>query len=201
MHDLLIQDNFFPIVIQRQIHAFINTSNINWYYTTKNLSHSDNNIIENAKNRDTRICEEVSAFQHLFYPANTDITYKIDIKSLFQTYIEKNFNLKTKKIHRILANFYIPSPNFVEHNYMLPHIDQEEPHLTLIYYVNNCEGETYLFNELYRQNEEVTHYNKTLGKTIMPKQGRAILFNGFRYHAGSPSRHTVRQVININFET
>lgn len=60
---------------------------------------------------------------------------------------------------------------------------------TSIYYVNNSDGDTIIFNE-----------DLSVSEKISPKKGRLILFNGNRVHAGQPPmKSNKRIVINYNF--
>lgn len=84
----------------------------------------------------------------------------------------------------------------------LPHTDWEFPHYTFLYYANDSDGDTILFNEMrdVRNKSEHQHDEFTIKKRIMPKRGRAIIFNGLYYHSSSqPQYHDSRIVINMNF--
>ena len=68
-------------------------------------------------------------------------------------------------------------------------MDNETPHYTGIYYVNDCDGDTFLFDG-----------TKEIAK-ISPKKGRIVIFDGKTLHAGShPYNSDFRMVINFNFK-
>ena len=67
------------------------------------------------------------------------------------------------------------------------HVDNEEPHYVLIYYVNNSNGAT----TLHIDGEKIK---------ISPVCGRFVLFNGIYYHSGSTPSHGVRIVFNYNLK-
>ena len=54
-----------------------------------------------------------------------------------------------------------------------PHVDLNIPHTSLIYYVNDADGDTLFFDEDY----------ETQIDSVTPKKGRAVLFNGLIPHA------------------
>jgi hypothetical protein len=84
----------------------------------------------------------------------------------------------------------------------IPHTDWDFPHYTFLYYVNDSDGDTILFNELRdARNSDTYQYDEfTLFKRVTPKRGRAILFNGMYYHSSSqPQNHHSRVILNINF--
>jgi Rps23 Pro-64 3,4-dihydroxylase Tpa1-like proline 4-hydroxylase len=91
-------------------------------------------------------------------------------------------------------------PVYTEAEYSTPHCDifQIENHQTAIYYINDSDGDTVIFNEKYETN---TTYDKlTIKQKITPKQGRLVIFNGMYLHAaGIPRNSECRMVANINF--
>lgn len=200
MIDVKIKDNFFPAAVEQQISDIFNVNtDICWHFKNNNLSHWDQEHIDNAKKLDSNICENVSAFQHVFYSyCDGNSQSLVDVKSLFESYIKINFNIKVDSIIRILGNFYLPDPNYLDNKYMLPHVDNHGNHYTLLYYINSCSGATYIFNETYNEETSI-EYKKTIKQLIVPKKGTAALFNGLTYHAGSPCRFTCKKMINVNF--
>ena len=73
-----------------------------------------------------------------------------------------------------------------------PHIDGYHDHYVCIYYVNDSDGDTTFFKE--------SHDEYTIIKTVEPKKGRFVVFDGKYYHAGRhPNDHDTRLVINFNF--
>ena len=70
----------------------------------------------------------------------------------------------------------------------VPHTDIEEPHTTLIYYVNDSDGPTYFYDK-----------DMNIIKEVHPKKGRIIAFPGEILHAGcAPKKSKHRYLININ---
>lgn len=78
------------------------------------------------------------------------------------------------------------------------HVDSFEDHKTLIYYINDSDGDTFLFDKLY--DEGTSEYNVKTIQRVSPKQGRIVCFNGRRFHAPSnPLFYNRRFILNINF--
>jgi len=69
---------------------------------------------------------------------------------------------------------------------------------TAIYYANDSDGDTFIFNESYL--EKIEDISKlTIKKRVSPKKGRVVLFPANTLHAGSfPTEHEDRMVINYN---
>jgi len=89
-----------------------------------------------------------------------------------------------------------------------PHVDYCQPHKTLLMYFNDTDGPTYFYENMYREGESLTskqflkkYYPEgcTVEQTVMPKENRAVLFDGLRYHASStPTLTASRVVLNAN---
>jgi 2OG-Fe(II) oxygenase superfamily len=87
-----------------------------------------------------------------------------------------------------------------------PHVDFYEPHRTALYYVNDSDGDTFVFNETYRDvpaHQAPAHANEgkfTIAGRVPPKKGRMATFDGAHYHASMhPTDHVSRIVVTYNF--
>jgi hypothetical protein len=87
-----------------------------------------------------------------------------------------------------------------------PHVDFYEPHLVGLYYVNDSDGDTVVFNETCDKvglEQSVTYANQgkfTELARIAPKKGRMVFFDGTHYHASMhPRSHPQRIVVTFNF--
>jgi hypothetical protein len=90
----------------------------------------------------------------------------------------------------------------------LPHIDSFFPHYVAIYYVNDSDGDTIIFNETndsYDSGDADINKIKTgpftIKRRVTPKKGKVLIFEGKYYHTSSwPIVNKCRSVININLE-
>jgi hypothetical protein len=85
------------------------------------------------------------------------------------------------------------------HEYDNPHVDAQFEHLVCLYYINDSDGDTFIFDKT--SNDTPITYPDTkfeIIKRITPKKGRAILFNGNRYHSSSCPTNGVRCILNFN---
>jgi len=87
-----------------------------------------------------------------------------------------------------------------------PHVDFYQPHQNALYYVNDADGDTVVFNETYddvSQEQSVLHTKEgrfTVGRRISPKKGRMIGFDGRHYHASMhPMKASSRIAIAFSF--
>lgn len=111
---------------------------------------------------------------------------------IFVKFLEKN-NINCNRILRAKMNFVTKLDEDV---HQPPHTDDEIPHKVFLYYINDSDGDTILFNEKYGDNPK----ELTVRERIRPEKGKAILFDGLQYHASSAPRvSNYRAVINISF--
>jgi hypothetical protein len=88
-----------------------------------------------------------------------------------------------------------------EHNN--PHTDLKFPHMVCLYYANDSDGPTYIFDQTLDDISFEDHSSErkfTVKQKIEPKRGRAVLFDGRTYHASSSSSKDVRCIVNFNFK-
>ena len=88
-------------------------------------------------------------------------------------------------IIRMKSNLTLQKDNGNKYNYI--HIDEDKEHYSLIYYVNDTDGNTVLFN------------NTSIVKEVEPKKGRILAFDGNVLHANRmPKNSNARCILNIN---
>ena len=77
-----------------------------------------------------------------------------------------------------------------------PHIDTKDPHVASIVYLNDTDGDTVIYDHKQKWAETYPE-NLPIKKSISPKAGRMVLFDGSHVHTGySPSEHQTRILIN-----
>lgn len=94
------------------------------------------------------------------------------------------------RIKRIKANLQAKVHNTNPNAHNTPHIDGDIEHWVALYYVNNSDGDTFIFD----------NDGLTVKQRITPQQGQVVIFDGSTLHAGMHPRTTdYRIVINFNF--
>jgi hypothetical protein len=135
---------------------------------------------------------EAFQFCHPFIVANTSISHKSYITDFILKKIYEKVDMSEYNfVPRIKANFQSKFSSG-SHCYNTPHHDYINDHLVVIYYVNNSDGDTFIF--------ENDTYPLKVKQRISPKAGRFVFFNGNQFHAGiHPKLNDYRIVINFNF--
>jgi len=107
--------------------------------------------------------------------------------------------LKCKEIFNARSFMHFPLAEELRKEYDNIHIDVTYDHVVCLYYVNDSEGDTFLFDKTH---VELPYLNKdvklNVRKRVTPKKGRAILFNGNIYHSSSCPSKNLRCIINFN---
>jgi len=84
--------------------------------------------------------------------------------------------------------------------YNTPHIDSRLPNsYSMIYYVNDSDGDTIIFNEMVSPDKRERPEKLTIKRRITPKKNRMVIFDGNYLHASTnPVNSEKRVVLNIN---
>jgi len=197
-----IVDNLISLKYQQQIKNMFTSFNFPWFFNKSNIDIEYKNIMsENYNIFDTY--SENPQFSHIFF---LDGTIKSDemkfnlLKPLIEI-IEDKFDIKNsdkKKLQRIKANLLTPSRPTFENKCNIPHTDGFYETDTVLYYVNDSDGDTIIFEE------NLHTYKGTFNKdiTISPKMGRVAFFDSSTYHTSScPINSKYRIVLNIVYST
>jgi hypothetical protein len=87
-----------------------------------------------------------------------------------------------------------------------PHVDFYYPHYNALYYVNDADGDTVLYNESFDEVPQAmlaSYFREdkfTIARRITPKKGKMIGFEGKQYHASMhPMKATHRIAIAFSF--
>lgn len=131
-------------------------------------------------------------FSHLFYHSGAAMpTYNL-VEPLIRN-VTARLNIGHYHIDRVKANL-TTKHDFSPEKYQIPHVDTTPPCRSIIYYVNDSDGDTVMFNE--RCGETFNKF--TIKKQSKPVKGSIFAFDGSHYHAGRfPRENKTRIVINI----
>jgi hypothetical protein len=187
-----IYDDILETAESNHIEQFLKDPRFPWFFAdTKDFStvHPEYSKIDSDSN--TR---ETILLGHTFYldGEQQSLNYKIS-DFILDRFISRS-GISFKSLIRSKANLQFKSAEFDRTNYTTPHVDSLSLHSVLIYYVNDSDGNTVLFDREFGQDKK--EYN--IIKEVEPKKGRFLLFDGKHYHAAKFSLiNDVR--ININF--
>jgi hypothetical protein len=183
-----IFDDFIPIDFQNSLEQHILGFNFPWFYY-QYTSDPNSNWFE--KNKTLVDSYDSQQFVYVFFndgvSSNSDFFPNI-LKIL--NYCCLSYGLKDCKLIRAKANLMLQEKQRHSNNFCIPHTDGGDPHYVLLYYINDSDGDTFLFDN-----------NMKIIKRISPKKGRVLFFDGKIIHSSShPIKNKNRAVININLE-
>lgn len=165
-------ENFLPNRFHYEIKDLLFSKNFPWHFL-ENTAYSNSN-------------EEYFSFCLLTF----DQTFKSRYFDFFYPmiyFIPNNENIEIVR-HRIALNTKIYDKKTVQN---LGHIDQEFEHKTILYYVNDSDGDT-----LFYDNSDC----KNVIFSNTPQENTALLFDGDIFHSSAhPSKVKARITININY--
>ena len=182
--------NFLPKKFQDEIGLMMTANSFPWYYRPRESS--------GRPKLNDPMYHYTHDFVHTFYddeqgPMSNYYTFLQPIK-----YFAEEKGYPNNGFHRLKANLNLQDPDFKEGQCFEPHVDMPSPHTVCIYYVNDSDGHTYIFDKMFDQsNPDQTKFGEY--KTVKPIKGRAVFFNGLYYHAGSsPIKDQSRIIINAD---
>lgn len=195
-----IIDNAVDSIYQDAIENFFLKSNFPWFYQS-DISFFDDHISKLGENIKQR-----PGFSNLIHDSNNGPFNPFHfVMPILMTGASKK-NIKINHITQARSFLLVP-PNLhnADDRRDRPHIDQPNPHYAAIYYVNDADGDTYIYDRQYNPNTDVTYFpniepaSLPILTRVSPKKGRLVIFNGFYYHSSSQPENSARCIINFNF--
>jgi hypothetical protein len=205
--DIWWSDNIIPVITQERLKSFVTQALFDWNdFNHIKTSGVYGNMATTAK------CDKVNivpsdALIKLIY-ANDGFNQQIINKtaywlgvSILDEYAKRN-NVVITDIMRMKINNQTKSIRKEwdeETSCNEIHIDNYTPqNRTMVYYINDADGDTFLFDKLFDNKNK--DYDLDLLMRVTPKQGRAVVFDSWRFHAPQNPTYTPRRyILNINF--
>ena len=189
-----IIDNFIPTEYFNQLQSYVTSPYQPWYYQGN---------IDSSRLLNQRFGKHGFACWLVRYP-NTFIDDYTDYIGLV---MEMKKVVGCKNILRSRLDMTLHKNGDTAAS---PHVDFTKPHIATIFYFNNSDGNTVIYNEKYdgedgsNSTESIRKSgitNKlTIKKRIKPKENRLLIFDGLLIHKGHhPSKHNTRILLNSNF--
>ena len=166
-----IIENVFSESVQNYIENFCFDQNFPWSFLKDSAHYSK---------------DDYPSFGHLAVD-NFNITSNVGmVFEIPVTILTEIFTLNRQNLIRERFGLYLPLVKKSLHNNI--HIDMQEPHEVILYYVNESDGDTFFFDN-----------NKNIIKRVTPKKGTAVFFDGNTFHASSNPSNNSRITLNLNY--
>lgn len=193
---MIIIDDFLPAKEFKELQSTIMSNGFPWFYVEHvSLPPEDRHFVKDE------LAKETDGYYHILYDREENVTsFANSILENFYRRIENHFGYTRNHLIRSRLSVKTPKIGFNKENYNLPHVDYYYDHDTIIYYVNDSDGDTRFFNEFFVK-EEPKNLKCTVQQLVTPKENRFVIFNGLQYHtASNPFDVSRRIVININYD-
>ena len=176
---------------------------IPWIFT-ESVAYEGINVIRSEE--DEKITD-ASAMTHLCFDEGKVISpYYDDFKPILW-FLEQKFDIQITELHRIRLRLTHRYPGHTLDKFNPPHVDipTTDKFLTFVYYIDDSDGDTVIFDKKYTNMEELNTLTSSKDLNIIyrstPKRGDGILFDGSHFHSGnSPVEYRSRYIVNLDFK-
>lgn len=192
---MIIDDNFIPEDIQDFALDLVTRKNIAWSFHQATNSYDDGTfaVINNENTEDhMQFVHFLRKDNMIFGQQDNFSLYDFLHDAIFIPFLQKH-NIVCNSFHRMKLNLVT---SYKDGIHQPAHIDQNIPHKVFLYYFNDSDGDTIMYNEKW----DGTSKKLTENIRVQPKKGKAIFFDGLTYHAPSnPVNSNYRIVMNVDF--
>jgi hypothetical protein len=204
MNDIIIIDNCIPKKYQDEIEDFLLVNDFSWCFQS-DITLSDMHLRALDKlHPDNKPARRPGFGSMMFDPAHGRGNPYHFLAPLIYCGAEKA-NIEVTQLDLIRGFLSMPVPANKENKIDKPHVDKSFPHIVGLYYVNDSDGDTLIYQETSvpaidnRLVSEIDPSTLTVVKSITPKKGRLVFFNGKHYHSSTQPTIGPRCVINFHF--
>ena len=178
-------DDFIPKKDQDHLeNLFLNNKYFPYYYEYNTVIGVEE---ESVGNDDDNIIMQPQ-FVHKLYDCNEILsTAYSDVMNLFC-----GTGIESLTPERIKVNLLQTPFDKTKGKYHIPHVDHgDDGYVSLIYYVNNSDGDTYLFDKTSYDNKSLKNYKErvnslTVEKTVSPKRGELLFLTVINFMLAWP---------------
>ena len=196
IEDIIILDDVIPTHLQDKIEDLFTSSRLPWVFF-KDIAIPPAEI---KRLEITQLTPGIACYIKQDNPKFLNEQLLKEVKIIVDESCKK-IGKQCKDIFNARSFMHFPLAEELRKEYDNVHVDINYDHLVCLYYVNNTDGDTYIFD---KTKKELNHISKDtkLGilKQVSPKKGRVVLFDGRRYHSSSGPTKDIRCIINFNVQ-
>jgi hypothetical protein len=135
-------------------------------------------------------------FVHIFKHPDQGIMSEFceAVLGMFIPKFKDKANLDVRRVHYSRSFLQLPLEAKHYKNRNNVHVDIPQSHIAAVYYVTDSTGDTIIYDNVY--GEDVKELKRH--KTVTPKAGRIVFFDGSRYHCSSQPTDSLRCIINFD---
>ena len=185
--------NFLPISQAHEIHDILTSNIFPWYWL------DDVTVSKEEGSEVPSHCRSQPGMHHTPYVNGRASEWYDKFSFIYHNILDAmGLDCKDWQLDRIRCGLNFHHQMDCLHHQ--PHIDYPETqvgdHFTCLYYVNDSDGPTVVFNETEKSDEYTIKYK------CHPEKNKLFVFDGKHYHASScPKEHDARLVVTINLSS
>jgi hypothetical protein len=155
-----------------------------WYYLSNISGAHDTDV------KDVKFNKNQAGFFHIVYTENSAPSPMFNMLLPFLETAKAKFEVPINRLLRIRIGMNLNTGEQASHH---PHTDLDIPNKTLLYYIDESDGDTIFYK--YDDDDNLVIDNKN-----PHTRNQAVLFDGLTMHSSSsPIEYAKRTTININF--
>jgi hypothetical protein len=186
-----IIENALPILVQSHISDTLLGDSFPWFH----LKDLTGGYRQETQNR--------PAFAHHFVLNEKTNSDYIGLLNPIIDAVQNRTGKSFSKILKARSFLQVPLSNKILGKEKLDtfHVDLEEKHFVILYYVLDSDGKTILTDRLHKEGDSVMmdpDEKYEIVKRVNPKQGRILFFEGNRFHTAMQPKLNTRCIINID---
>jgi hypothetical protein len=137
-------------------------------------------------------------FAHYFVKDKQEVSKYNQNMMMILNNASSKINFKRKDVLQGRSFLQLPL-NLIDKSIDAPHVDADQPHLVVLYYVNDSDGETVIYENKFEGYDKVPMFKDLKEKQrVTPKAGRVVLFDGYYWHTSCQPQYNTRCIINYN---
>lgn len=197
-NNIIIIDNFLDDQEFKDLSSFVLSQKFPWFFGEYvSVDPKDRELINDP------LAVETSGFHHIVFDKEMSIkSFTFSAAEPFFNRLHEKFGYELQHLIRARYGMKFQKSDYTSDNYNIPHVDYFFPHHTIIFYLNDSDGDTRLFEQQYvliKNGEGIGQTQFNTQARITPKANRLLLFDGLQYHtASNPILSHRRIVFNIN---
>ena len=199
---MIIVDNFLPVSLQDKIQQLVDDKDFPWYFSSEIYSEmSEEHKRKTPSWDDSKVSYPVSLSQVVFYDGKVNSSHFHLFNSILD-FLEMKTGIDVDQLMRIRIRRTTQTVGHTKDMYNIPHVDNNssEPYKTFVYYIDESDGDTIMFDRYYTGNDSDSKNFLNVVEKNSPVRGTGILFDGLRYHAGNcPIKYKKRTILNFDF--
>lgn len=203
---ILVKSDAVPVSLFSRILNTVESESFPWFYVKNTAYTPGDTQIENLHN---------GSFSHIAFDNGRKNSEYSDILEAALLVGLDNLGLTLKRLHRIRIGLI---PICSVNNVNPPHVDRVNRHNVALWYLNDSDGDTILYNEkydpwahggaLHNDYRDVLWYYENVLKgsvsvmqKISPEKNKMIVFDGLTFHSSSTPTKTKRRIaVNYVFD-